>query len=668
MVTRAAAVVLLLFSLLPLANLIPGGEVDAEYAARISDWGLGFALCAGVGGLFWFLARRHPPTPAVSAFSSGLTHPREWRVALLISAVAFLVYCAIALFIFSGRPLLIDEIVQVLQAYDLAEGRLTHPVQLPREFYSILHVVDLGADAYGQYPFGGPALLVPGIIIGATWLVGPVIGALCVFLFWVLLGRTDPLASTGWRRTTTAVFAFAPWGAFMFGSHMNHAAVLLWLLVALVCLAEATRDDRSPLWGLGTGLALGLAATVRPIDAALFALPAGAWLLVRAPRGRSAVLSLLWSGVGIAIPLGLLLIANQQTTGHPFTFAYEVLWGDSVSFGFHAAPWGPPHTPARGLELVSLYLTRLNTHLFETPFPALLVPAVGLWFAGRLQRLDWFLLVTTALILVGYWSYWHDGYYLGPRFLFPLLPALIIWSARAVPSLRDRLGAGSAAWRGVRAFAVAGVVYALVTIALVRAPSYRNGLTSMRVDSEGAALAAGVRNAVVLVQESWGAQLMVRLWAREISRSDSETLYRGVDTCVLEVSLARLEREGVSGDSARALLFPLLADSALLVPTTLSPDHTQRMRPGLRYPALCENLAAADRGGYLLFAPWRLARDSNHYARWIPGREAQVAASFPGRPVYRVRRDGNTVGAPLVWERLEALPTSEDTPVRASLR
>ena len=32
------------------------------------------------------------------------------------------------------------------------------------------------------------------------------------------------------------------------------------------------------------------------------------------------------------------------------------------------------HTPQRGVELIGLYLTRLNTYLFELPFPALLEP------------------------------------------------------------------------------------------------------------------------------------------------------------------------------------------------------------------------------------------------------------------------------------------------------
>jgi TonB family protein len=98
-------------------------------------------------------------------------------------------------------------------------------------------------------------------------------------------------------------------------------------------------------------------------------------------------------------------------------------------------PDGALKLPARGLELVSLYVTRLAIHLFESPFPAILPAAAGLWFARRLGALDRYLLVASAVPLGAYWAYWHDGYYLGPRFVFPLLPLMVIWSARLPSTL-----------------------------------------------------------------------------------------------------------------------------------------------------------------------------------------------------------------------------------------
>lgn len=669
MVTRLIAMCLLVGSLVPLAELIPRGERDASYLARLEDWALGTALCVAIGVLVWYVLRaqqraramvpiatvpsEEPTSPGADAgYSSTSSTAPDWAFTLAFTAAALVLYAAIAHWVFAGRPLLIDEIVHVLQARDYASGALTHPTRLPREFFAIMHEVDFGERSYGQYPAGGPAMLVLGVWLGAEWVIGPVAGALSVLTFSLLLPWLTPEWSRNTRRGATALFALSPFGAFMFGSHMNHATTLLWLLVATLGLARATTDDSSPWWGFVAGLGLGVAATIRPLDAAAFALPAGAWLGWRARRGGRPLVQWLVSGLGVMLPVVALLVVNTKTTGHPLRFGYDVLWGAGHSLGFHEAAWGTIHTPARGVELIALYLTRLNLYLFETPFPALLLPAIGLWFAKPLRALDRYLLVSAGFVMLGYWAYWHDGFYLGPRFLFSWLPVLVIWSVHGLLAMQASFGASDVRWRGVQAALTAGALYALLTIFIVRAPTYRNEKFSLRIALSTAAARAQVSDAVVLVQESWGAQLMVRLWGMGISRSDAELLYRHVDSCRLEEGIGALERSGVRDGAARAALWPLLADSALVLPSNLSPDLTERMQPGMRYSATCMARIEDDRRGYLLYAPWRLARDSNVYARWLPGREAEVLAKYPGRPVYRVRRASTAVDAPLVWERL----------------
>lgn len=658
MAARLTALFLLAFSLLPVANLLPGGEEDPAYWARLSDWGLGTLLCVGVGALVWYVTRRRPVSAPPASTDEGT---RDLGFQLAVAAMACGLYVAVALGVFNGRPLLIDEIVHVLQARDYAAGVLSQPLREPREFFSIMHVVDLGDRVYGQYPAGGPAMLVPFVWLGREWLAGPVFGAACVLLFAALLAAVEPDATRRFRRGTLLVFAVAPFGVFMFGSHMNHATTLAWVLVACVGLARATRDGASPVWGLITGLGLGIAATIRPLDAVAFALPAAGWLLWRARHGGRALATLLLSGVGVALPMSLMFWVNLQTTGQAFRFGYDELWGAGHALGFHQAAWGPVHTPRRGLELVSLYLTRLSSYLFETPFPALVFPAFGLWRAERLSALDRYLLASGALVLCGYWAYWHDGFYLGPRFVFALLPLVVLWTARGVRSLAQLLGPTTARWRGAQAAIAVGAAYAAVTLATVRVPTYQNGMRSMRIVPEEEAARAGVRDAIVLVQESWGAQLIVRLWAAGVPRSETELLYRSIDACQLETALDSLERAGADGDAVLTRLTPLTADSARLVPSDISPDFTERLLPGSSYAGRCAQRIAEDRSGYLLYAPWRLARDSNIYARWLPGREREVLETFPGRAVYRVRRAGTTVDAALVWDRLRVSPAESDT-------
>lgn len=652
---RLLAVVLLAASLLPVANWLPGGEVDAGYAARVSDWALGAALCGMVGVLVWFLQRGRAAAPSARPSVGRLTPADESRLALGIAVLSFGLFSAIALGVFSGRPLLIDEIVHVLQARDLAVGSLTHEIPGPRAFFSIMHEVDFGARAYGQYPFGGPAMLTLGVWLGATWLVGPLFGAVSVWLFWVLLRTVEPDASPQFRVWTTLAFACAPFVAFMFGSHMNHSTVLMWLLLATVALVRATgASARAPLWGLVTGLGLGVAATIRPLDAVAFALPAAAWLAWRARGGLRPFLTLALSGVGVALPLALVLWANAATTGHPLQFGYDLLWGADMRLGFHASPWGAVHTPLRGVELLSLYLSRLNTYLFELPFPSLLLPAAGLWASRGLRASDRYLLVAASLVAVGYWAYWHDGFYLGPRFLFAWAPLLVLWSARGVRALwlaTPPTGGTAPVRMALAGFLGAGLLYAGITLAVVRVPLYRNGMSSLRVASNHAA-PAEVRDALVFVQESWGSQLVVRLWGLGISRPATEALYRSIDACVLEERMRRLEADGVRGDAALARLTPLMADSARLIPSDLSPDFTEKRLPGLGYTPTCIARIEDDRRGYLLYAPWRLVEDGNVYARWMPGREAELRAIYPDRPVFLVRRASSAVDAPLVWERI----------------
>jgi hypothetical protein len=351
---------------------------------------------------------------------------------------------------------------------------------------------------------------------------------------------------------------------------------------------------------------------------------------------------------------------NAQSTGSPLVFGYEVLWGKAHGLGFHTAPWGARHTPLRGLELISLYVTRLQTYLFETPFPSLLPVIAALALTRRLSALDRYLLASATLLGALYFAYWHDGFFLGPRFVFPWLPVLVLFAARLPRLVRERVGRGRV-WAGTNAALATGALMAVGFSLPGRVMLYQNGLTSMRVDYTAESASAGVKDALVFVRESWGAQLMARMWERGVSRSAAAALYHGVDACLLDKALRAIEASDVRGAAAESQLQPLLADSSRVRASPLSPDSTEKLLTGALYDRTCVARINEDRLGYTHLAPLLLERGSgNVYARDLHGRDSLMTAVYPSRPVYLLRRKGAAADSAFDW-----LPLKRDSLVAA---
>ena len=652
---RLAALVLLLFGCFPVANWIRGGRDWPRYHGDLEGWIAGTTIVVGAGILYLIASRRYP-----SLWRSDALAPliRGWvqrpRVAsLALSIAALILYAITARFVFDGRPLLVDEVAQVFQARQFAQGRIAGALDSVPELFSALHLIERNGLVFSQFPPGGPAVLSLGILIGAQWLAVPLCGALAVWCF-SAFARGVEAERPGVSLLASLLFAFSPYMMFMSGSQMNHIPTLLGVCAALAACERATAVGQSArrrtAYALLAGLALGFAATVRPVDAAAFALPIAVWLTWYALRDREMVIPLIASGVGVAIPVGLMLWFNAHTTGAPLLFGYEALWGKGHELGFHAAPWGVAHTPARGLELVSLYFLRLQTYLFETPVPSLAGSIIALALVPRLRRMDGVLLAGSALLVLLYFAYWHDGFYLGPRFVVCLLPALALWTARLVPEWRERWGRSSS-YRVLIASCVASVFLALLLSIPLRAREYHGGLKTMRWDVEGAARAAGVHDAIVFVRESWGSQLMVRLWALGVPHSEAQALYHFVDACALERGIDSLERTGARGTAARAVLLPLLADSLRVVRSPFSADSTERVLPGSTYGPRCVRRLHEDHAGFTVFLPFLVA-DGNRviYARDLHARDSVLLSRYPSRSVYLVRPPSDSDGAmPRFW-------------------
>jgi hypothetical protein len=669
---RVAAAVLIVFGFFPIANWIRGGRDWPRYGGDLEGWISGSAIALGVGVIYYMLSRRSDRLwrddaldPLVRFWSE-----RPRLTTLLLTLASFVLYLLSARWVFDGRPLLVDEVAQLFQARVFAMGRIAGTLDPAPELFSALHLVERDGRVFSQFPPGGPAVLAAGLVFGAAWIAVPLCGALAVWCFSAFT-RGIEADRPGVSLLASLLFAFAPYMVFMSGSQMNHVPTLLGICAAFLALERATAPGRSmqhrSLLALACGVALGFAATVRPVDAVAFALPIAAWLAWRAVRDRHDLAPLIASGIGVAIPVAWMLWFNARTTGAPLLFGYEALWGKGHELGFHAAPWGVAHTPARGFELVSLYFLRLQTYLFETPIPSLVAAIVALLLVPALRRIDGVLLAGSAMLVALYFAYWHDGFYLGPRFYICLLPALALWSARAFPEWRARWGRG-ASYRIVTAAALVSLVIALGIMAPLRAREYRSGLRTMRLNVDSAARRAGVHDAIVFVRESWGAQLMVRLWARGLSHAEAQALYHFVDACALERGLDSLERTGGRDSIARAVMLPLLADSERVVRSPFSVDSTERFLPGAPYGPRCVRRVAEDRAGFTVYLPFLVAGGENIvYARDLHARDTMLLSRYPTRSVYLVRPPSDSEGVlpefwPLSRDSLRAAWAHPETP------
>jgi len=584
-------------------------------------------------------------------------HPLLFAGAM--SGAALVVYAVVASAVFSRVPISIDELVQLVQARTFAGGRLWQPASPTPEFFSALNMVDVNGRYYSQFPPGGPAMMAVGVLFGAPWLIGPICGAIAVAAFWAYVRVVEP--RRGVAVGASILFTIAPFAVFMAGSHMNHVPTLMWLVIAMASMAHVMSSDRPRPWlALLNGIALGCAATIRPVDAFAFALPAAAWYAAVALGSRARWRDLVAVGVGVALPFAAMMWVNAQTTGGPLLFGYQVLWGKSHDLGFHRAPWGIAHTPARGLELINLYLLRLQTYLYEASVPSLL-PVIGaLYLTPKADRHDRYLLASTVLVLAMYFAYWHDGFIFGPRFVFAMLPMLALWTARFPALVRERFGAGlgyRTTWYG---FAVAAVLAAFVSVP-ARAREYSRSFVPMRLDYLGPARRANVENALIFVRESWGTQLMARMWALGVSRSETELLYGKVDACALESRIGTLEQQGTRGDAAFAALAPLLADSSRIVKSPFSPDVTERYLEGSRYTPVCIQRVTEDRVGFTLLAPLLYKEwGSNVYARDMHDRNRALMRQYPNRRVYLLRPPNNDTGS-----QPELVPLRQDSVITA---
>ena len=408
---------------------------------------------------------------------------------------------------FARNPHLIDEVAQLFQAKILASGRLAAPVPEPEAAFLFQLTSITPAGWVSQFPPGESVLLALGWLIGAEWLVNPVLGGVSVALvYWLARGLYGPKTAG----VAAFLWAASAWVMFMSATYMNHVAAATLALCAWAFVWGARQPGVAHLLGAGCSLAA-LAAT-RPLDAVAAAMPIGAWIAWRS-RWRHA----LWLTIGALPILGAWGFVNWRLYGSPALLGYTTLYGPAHGLGLHIDPYGEAYTPLVALSNMAVAIQRLHIYLYEWPIPALLPLAVWALVAKHRHPADLVVAIGVAAAPVLYALYWHSGFYLGPRFYYVAVPFLAITTARGWRWAR-RL-----AWRAdshllhadasLIAAAVIVLVWGWLSFVPARFASYRGSLPSFKLHPEQILEAAGPGRALVLVDESWGSRVVAELWA-----------------------------------------------------------------------------------------------------------------------------------------------------------
>ena len=432
-----------------------------------------------------------------------------------------------------AMPHVPDSVLYIFHSNIFASFNVTADAPPARESFSIFHphmlqVVD--GRWFTQYLFGHPMFLAAGQLLGAVWLVPPLLGALSVaMIYWV--GKRLYGVSVG---LLAAVLLFSsPFFLMTASNFMSHTTAAFTLIATLFLITLPTKHRLLAMFF--AGVFMGLLFNNRPLTAIafmpvlagfmgyevfragpvnvpskpwLFAATVGAILVVaaavayataggllallvlsplvipagflsynlfrdRTGRGDLFREDLAFAG-GALLLFGAYLLYNLATTGDLGTTPYAAQGTfSSDSFGFSGN-----HSLTLGLqneqELLSLMLLVAN----GWPLAIGLIVAAMPFMLGTRSRWDYFLAASFLAIATAPILYVNSAIMHGPRYWFETMPFLILLTARGAQCLASA-GSSAADWltaryqkgsvatsSGVAGLATYGMITGLVVFSL----------------------------------------------------------------------------------------------------------------------------------------------------------------------------------------------------------
>jgi hypothetical protein len=432
-----------------------------------------------------------------------------WIVSLWVTVVS--AFLAVA--VFERIPHIPDSVGYLFQAKYFSAWKLYLEAPPDLAAFDFEKLYSDGSQ-WWNYGFPGwPAVLALGVLVGAPWIVNPVLAGLTVLLTHALLSR---LYKKSLAHLAVSLLAISPWFLFMSASFMPHPFSLICALLAVLAL-EKTKEKNPMLWGAVAGACTGALALTRPLEAVLLALAIGSWALWI--RGSRPTVGALTTSVVVTILLcSLILPYNHILTGHAATPPHET-WAnarwypgaDRLGFGPDIGNLGWSHLdplPGHGfLDVVvnaQQNLYNSNFELFGWSFGSFAFVLLFL-LVGKRTRSDWLFISIVLFTILGHSFYWFSG---GPdfgaRYWYQILIPLVVLTVRGIQELQLRWienGGTSLGSYRIWAFVAVACLVAITNFAGWRSFGKYYHYRGMRADIARLANKHNFGHSLVFVQE-----------------------------------------------------------------------------------------------------------------------------------------------------------------------
>lgn len=342
------------------------------------------------------------------------------RFALIAALWVILLTGVLSYFVYQAHPHVPDETQYIFQANYMAAGQLSVKAPPVPEAFAMYMVPFREARWYGIFPPGWPALLAVGTLLGANWVVNPLLAGACILLAYLFFQQVYSLR---FARMAVLLLCCSPWFILMGMSYMSHVSTLVFALAAAVLLLRGMKTNNAA-YSLAAGLAVGGVFLVRPLDGAIVGLILGVGSLFGSPTWRMRILL---SGVLIIGTTGaasLIFPYNKLVTGSGFLSPSDAYYDNYVGAGVMALGFGadrglhwpldafPGHSPLEAAINAALNIFQLNSELLGWGSGSLLL-IIFVLVSGGVLRKDYWAWGSTAVVVGAYSLFWYHG---GPDF------------------------------------------------------------------------------------------------------------------------------------------------------------------------------------------------------------------------------------------------------------